>query len=920
MTLPSDRPSDLGPVVDGGLEVRLTMPEPSIGGVGERSAAVGGDNLGIVSTGNDAINVQVHVDQAVYVPGPPLAAGPGGVPSVSGGLWAWVRGREAPVNRLDRSVRAQWSVELVHRGVTAPRPLRLRWLSTVNADEPCPATVEATGEGMSVVGCGPPSHAAGSSESEGERPGDRLRGQLRTALDKVPAAAELVGAFTVSGVDQVVLLGAPGSGKSTLAALFVQACQQTRILKVTRPGGGVTDVIPVVVPLAGWVPGREGLPEWVVHRIVQDHPALTKLEVVVLLQDRVVLPVLDGLDEMAPERRSQALQELTTQAHAGLRMMITCRSDEYHQAVALAGGCPAASILQIQAVDPADAAHYLTQGDPAGGIRWDPVTQKLDSPLDNPIRQALSTPLMISLARRVYRDPAMNPADLTGMAGPDQVRDRLLSRFLPAVYGSDAAGERAARYLTFLIRHLTSATSESTRPTQGSDMGSQAETDGGRDPDLLWWNLARAVPPVVITIGVTLIGAVLGALIGLLVALGRGGTDLLDAVGVAVVVGANVGLVTGMATGRGTRRRTSSPGSAVRFLGRTLCDLTVPLAPVSALTTAFLLAVRHVDPFQAERLATPIAQAIPSTLDLTTIVVAVLGVLLVAAFLAVPYFMVAGRSGQPRRSRLRRPARPGRVLLLLCLLLPGMWILAWSSLFPASLVLGLVWIVRWLAAPIPLMEGVSPPAVRRADRNALMVTAAATAAAVFAVFAVLLRLGGNGYRSDWLVALGVGLAAGAGMALSSGSVWLSYTVARTWLAAQGKLPWRLNRFLDHAYQQGVLRQSGAAYQIRHDLLRTHLLSPTPPPPRRQQLIMRILTKWRGSSPPGWTQKVLRRAAAALLVLGSFVALSATTYALAPHPLRTFTVGTFPVAVTYAPDGRTLAAGDDEGGVRVWDAA
>src|SRR5439155_16138794 len=56
----------------------------------------------------------------------------------------------------------------------------------------------------------------------------------------------------------------------------------------------------------------------------------------------------------------------------------------------------------------------------------------------------------------------------------------------------------------------------------------------------------------------------------------------------------------------------------------------------------------------------------------------------------------------------------------------------------------------------------------------------------------------------------------------SGSPWLSYTIARLWLASRQRLPWRLIHFLEDAHRRGVLRQAGPIYQFRHIRLQTHL--------------------------------------------------------------------------------------------------
>jgi hypothetical protein len=47
------------------------------------------------------------------------------------------------------------------------------------------------------------------------------------------------------------------------------------------------------------------------------------------------------------------------------------------------------------------------------------------------------------------------------------------------------------------------------------------------------------------------------------------------------------------------------------------------------------------------------------------------------------------------------------------------------------------------------------------------------------------------------------------------SAWGGFVLARSILATQGKLPWRLLAFLDDAHRRGILRQVGAVYQFYH---------------------------------------------------------------------------------------------------------
>lgn len=52
--------------------------------------------------------------------------------------------------------------------------------------------------------------------------------------------------------------------------------------------------------------------------------------------------------------------------------------------------------------------------------------------------------------------------------------------------------------------------------------------------------------------------------------------------------------------------------------------------------------------------------------------------------------------------------------------------------------------------------------------------------------------------------------------------WLRFRMAHAWLAATGRLPWRLFGFLNDAHKLGVLRQTGPNYQFSHIKLRDQL--------------------------------------------------------------------------------------------------
>ena len=93
----------------------------------------------------------------------------------------------------------------------------------------------------------------------------------------------------------------------------------------------------------------------------------------------------------------------------------------------------------------------------------------------------------------------------------------------------------------------------------------------------------------------------------------------------------------------------------------------------------------------------------------------------------------------------------------------------------------------------------------------------------------------NGFANGLISGLVGGLACGACFGADAGLVyvartpWARYLIAVAMLSHQRAMPFRTARFLDWAYNAGLLRQSGTSIQFRHDKLQT-LLTPVRPLP------------------------------------------------------------------------------------------
>jgi len=791
---------------------------------------------------------------------------------------------ESLVVRLRRAVRVQWSMELGTRQVQQPRPLRLRLRPTQR-----PVAVAASF----------------LPNGSGQRTAALDGSLVLDDDDSRPSARALVDAFRDDLRRQMVILGEPGAGKSTLAMLFTLAA-----LDAAEPN----DAVPVLLSVAGWDP-VERVEQWVVRRIQEDYPGLTgrggmgRAAVARLVEDHLILPVLDGLDEMPGQLLEAAIGELDRAAGVGLRMVLTCRSSEFEQAVTQAGALSRAAVVDIEPVRIDDVEMFLIQREVAGSSRWEPVLESMRRDPGGPVASALSIPLMIALARRAYQQPTTEPQRLAEFATVETVQRHLLDEFLTAVYPVPAEAAKARRWLAFLARHLR---------------------DRIRDPNLRWWHLARAVPGSTTTAVMSAVVMIVGALTGLGVAAVAGASD--SAVAGLVygsITGLCLGMLCGLHAGRMAHARSRSArrgavwataGAALRDLGTLVMTI---LAIICAATALVLLGMYPVAEHRAIELNGVVTVWV-GTLRSGSGLVGIVLPLLAAGLLVVTVIhgLGAGRVGEPRRGTPRLikllPSLATGVAVGLVIVVPLS--LMYPNLFYALIVAVLagtaIGLGRWISAPVVEQTATSPESVLRSDRRALFLTVGtvavgAAAAMVGTVWAL------DSWHTGWWPLPAVVLVSNAVVVLfGSGAPWLSYTITRLWLALWGQLPWRLSRFLRRAHTAGVLRQAGSAYQFRHDMLRAYLADHGPPT-RRCGLIVQ-------PSDPTPRRPVLRRWSWWRRLAGIGIAVSllvVTTGFIVPNPLRAssswMSTG-WMFSVAFSIDG-TLASGSTDGTVRLWDA-
>ncbi|WP_328549506.1 MULTISPECIES: NACHT domain-containing protein [unclassified Streptomyces] len=204
-------------------------------------------------------------------------------------------GLTAMTDELALTVRTQWQAEARARRLDEPYALPVPWRpARANLVEPWDILVRTSTGAPADRAALPPAWAGGPEYLDG-------------------SDAEIVEVFTarVPG-RRLLILGEPGAGKTMLLVRLLLGLLQSR--EAGSP-------VPVIFPLASWDPDRRELDTWLAERLATDYPGLAApapapaaggpgqvtSRARALLDQRLIIPLLDGLDELPPRIRTVAL-------------------------------------------------------------------------------------------------------------------------------------------------------------------------------------------------------------------------------------------------------------------------------------------------------------------------------------------------------------------------------------------------------------------------------------------------------------------------------------------------------------------------------------------------------------------------------------------------------------------------------------
>jgi DNA polymerase III delta prime subunit len=236
---------------------------------------------------------------------------------------------------------------------------------------------------------------------------------------------------------KMLFLGAPGAGKTTLMLSLAQELIEKAKNDFSYP-------IPIIFNLSSWAKKQLPLDKWLVERLRFEY-RVPKTVAIDWIENSQILPLLDGLDEVAEEYRYECAQRINQFAadFSTTKLLVCSRLTDFEllqQAMSLRGGI----VLQPLSQEQIDA--YVSP----------PFLQGLRSALktDPILREMAETPLLLNAMTLTYRD--LSDVQISGLKTLEERRDHLFAGYIEKRFRLHAQENYTLRqvqhYLSWLAR------------------------------------------------------------------------------------------------------------------------------------------------------------------------------------------------------------------------------------------------------------------------------------------------------------------------------------------------------------------------------------------------------------------------------------------------------------------------------------
>ncbi|NER96435.1 MAG: NACHT domain-containing protein [Symploca sp. SIO1B1] len=218
-----------------------------------------------------------------------------------------------------------------------------------------------------------------------ERPFSATVVQPSQSMASLAAGTRIIEVFNRAELNrQLLILGEPGAGKTTMMLELAEDLLRRAIADKTEP-------IPVLLSLSSWKNPQQSIFDWLLGELKEKYGIRQDLAGQ-WLEKNQLLPLLDGLDEVAPQHQQACAVKLNEWLIAELEqrpcgVLICCRREEFEQVVQQPLSLYGA--IYVQPLTVRQIEDYFTEFDLQNV--WQTVQQ------DKALQEILTKPLFLSM-------------------------------------------------------------------------------------------------------------------------------------------------------------------------------------------------------------------------------------------------------------------------------------------------------------------------------------------------------------------------------------------------------------------------------------------------------------------------------------------------------------------------------------------
>lgn len=232
----------------------------------------------------------------------------------------------------------------------------------------------------------------------------------------LPVGTKIIDVFDQFG-GSLLILGAPGAGKTTMLLELAREL-------LDRAEHDEKQLMPVVFNLSSWAVKRQPLAEWLVEELNTKYPIPRKVAQG-WVDTEQILPLLDGLDEVAATYRTACVEAINTfhHTHKVVGMVACSRIADYKL---LTTKLHLQNAVLVQPLTRQQSDEYLKGlGKPLAGVR----TALRDDPN---LWELIESPLWLSIVTLAYQ--GLSPQKLRTDTTLEERRESVLTVYIQAMF------------------------------------------------------------------------------------------------------------------------------------------------------------------------------------------------------------------------------------------------------------------------------------------------------------------------------------------------------------------------------------------------------------------------------------------------------------------------------------------------------